>query len=118
MLSILPSRYDDTIAVEFSGKAIKEDAEKLEQNVQQRFNDHTHFNILAVMQDLDGSTFQGMVHGLKFDAKRWSQFNKFAVISEKNWLKNAAQLGNILPGIKSKHFTKDQVEEAWDWIKD
>ncbi|PLT28445.1 STAS/SEC14 domain-containing protein [Peribacillus deserti] len=116
MLTFLQSKDEFTIAVEFDGKATEEDAKKLDQFVEQRYSEQTHFNILAVMHGVEGSTLRGLVHGLKFDAKRWKQFNKFAVISEKNWLKNAAELGNILPGIKSEHFNKNQIEEAWDWV--
>ncbi|WP_267897311.1 SpoIIAA family protein [Peribacillus saganii] len=53
---------------------------------------------------------------ISIHAKRWKQFNKFPVISEKEWIGTLAELGNYLPGIKSKHFKKEELEQAWDWI--
>ncbi|PLS15967.1 STAS/SEC14 domain-containing protein [Bacillus sp. M6-12] len=116
MLTILQSRHAKTIALEFEGKATKEDAVNLDSHVKERFKDSEEFNILAIMHDVDGSTLKGMTNGIKFDAKRWKQFNKFAVISEKEWIGTLAELGKYLPGIESKHFRKDELEEAWEWI--
>jgi len=117
LLTILPSRDAFTIAVEFSGQATKEDAMLLDNEVGQRFKEKQKFNILAIMHEVDGSTFKGVTEGLKFDAKRWLQFNKFAVVSEKTWLEALTQLGTFLPGIVAKHFEKDELEEAWTWIQ-
>ncbi|PLT32087.1 STAS/SEC14 domain-containing protein [Bacillus sp. V5-8f] len=71
-----------TIAIEFDGKATKEDAMILDNYVRSNFQENEKFNILAIMHGLDGMTVRGIVDGVKFDAKRWMQFNKFAVISD------------------------------------
>lgn len=117
MLNFLPSRDEYTIAVEFDGKATKEDAQKLDEYAKEQFGEDQKFNILAIMHDVDGTTLKGMTQGIKVDAKNWNQFRKFAVVSEKNWIQWAGELGNYLPGIEAKHFEKNQVEEAWNWIK-
>ncbi|WP_077625045.1 STAS/SEC14 domain-containing protein [Sediminibacillus massiliensis] len=117
MLSFLPSQDDHTIAVEFEGKATKEDAEKLDLQVNQKFGDKEKFNILAVMHDIEGTTLKGMTEGMKFDTKRWNQFRKFAVVSNKDWLETSAGIGSYLPGVTAEHFKKDQLDEAWQWIK-
>lgn len=84
--------------------------------VQSNLQDNQKFNILAVMDGVDGMTPKGIVDGLKFDAKRWKQFNKFAVISDKKWIGALTELGSYLPGIKAKYFEKNEVEEAWEWV--
>ncbi|PLR95726.1 STAS/SEC14 domain-containing protein [Bacillus sp. T33-2] len=117
MITFRPSRDLSTIALEFEGNATKQDAEKLDDYVKTSFTEDQKFNILAVIHDVDGSTLRGVVDGVKFDAKRWRQFNKFAVVSELDWLAAMTMLGNYLPGIEAKHFGQDQIEEAWDWIK-
>ncbi|HAQ06604.1 MAG TPA: STAS/SEC14 domain-containing protein, partial [Bacillus bacterium] len=86
MIEILHSRDPSTIALVFSGKATEQDAEVLDGYVKVSFKEDEKFNILAIMKDVDGSTFKGMIDGVTFDMKRWSQFNKFAVISEKDWI--------------------------------
>ncbi|PLR75971.1 STAS/SEC14 domain-containing protein [Bacillus sp. V3-13] len=117
MITFLPSNNSSTITLEFDGKATKEDAEKLDNYVKTHFTDNQKFNIIAIIHDIDGSTIKGVVDGVKFDAKRWRQFNKFAVVSEKDWLAALTMLGNYLPGIEAKHFAKGQLEEARRWIE-
>ncbi|RFU61235.1 SpoIIAA family protein [Peribacillus glennii] len=117
MLSIFPSKDKSTIAIEFAGKATKEDAQNLDRYVQNNFEENEKFNFLAIMHDIDGMTAKGIVNGVKFDVKRWKQFNKFAVISDKKWIEELAEAGTHLPGIKARHFNKGQENEAWDWIK-
>ncbi|MBN6186870.1 STAS/SEC14 domain-containing protein [Aneurinibacillus sp. BA2021] len=116
MLEILPSKEPSTVMVEFSGKATKEDAEKLDRYVQERFREDEAFNSLAIIHEIDGFTIKGLTSGMKFDAKRWKQFNKIAVVSEKNWLDTLTEWGSYLPGIASRHFAKDEMDKAWEWL--
>lgn len=117
MLLIHPSREESTVVVEFSGTATQDDAQRLDRHVRDRFSEDEAFNILAIIHDVDGSTIKGLRSGMEFDAKRWKQFNKIAVVSEKNWLDMLTELGNYLPGIESRHFKKGERDQAWEWIK-
>lgn len=116
MFTILPGRYPHTIAIEINGKATEEDAEKLDHYVKANYKEGEDFNLFIKINDIDGTTLKGLVDGIKFDAKHWSQFKKIAVLSEKNWIEKAAELWVIAPGITTKHFTKEQEEEAWNWL--
>ncbi|WP_059172024.1 STAS/SEC14 domain-containing protein [Bacillus sp. FJAT-27445] len=118
MLTIIPSRDESTIAVEFSGAATKEDAEKLEQFVRTMIGDGREFNIFANMHEVDGTTLMGLAYGMKFDVKRWSHFRKFAVVTDLKWLEAVTELGKFLPGLEAKHFSKGEEEAAWAWIKE
>ena len=116
MFKILPSMDPSTIALEVHGKVTGEDAEMLDRHVKEVFSDEQHFNILAIFYDLDGTTFKGITDGIKFDAKRWNQFDKFAILSEKKWLELSTKIGNVLPGVTARHFGKNELDEAWNWI--
>ena len=117
MLSFIPSRDERTIAVEFSGAATREDAEKLERYVREAFGEDREFNIFAKMHEVDGTTLMGLAYGMKFDAKRWSQFRKFAVVTDLKWLEAVTELGKFLPGLEARHFSSEEEEAAWAWIK-
>ncbi|WP_404458608.1 STAS/SEC14 domain-containing protein [Oceanobacillus kapialis] len=115
MINFLPSENDSTIAVEFTGKVTEEDANLLDKRVAQSFNGDK-FNIIAFVPEVEGTTFQGITDGMKFDAKHWSQFQKFAIVSDKSLIGTAANFGNVLPGIKAKHFQSDEIDDAWEWL--
>ncbi|PWA09686.1 STAS/SEC14 domain-containing protein [Pueribacillus theae] len=118
MLSFLPSKDEKTIAIQFEGKATKEDAENLDNKVEELFRSEEPFNILAILYEVEGSTVKGMMEGIKFDAKRWKQLQKLAVVSDREWVARMTNIGKYLPGIQSKHFEKDELEQAWEWIKE
>lgn len=117
MLSIIPSQNPNTIAMELKGKVVKEDVLKADQEIQRRFKDDEKFNVFAIVHELDGATANALLKDAKVDLKRWSQYNKVAIVSEKNWLENLTGLTDILPGIEAKHFQIEEAEEAWEWLK-
>ncbi|MGN1401376.1 MAG: STAS/SEC14 domain-containing protein [Bacillus sp. (in: firmicutes)] len=117
MLKILPSVVDTVIAVEFSGKMTEEDAQVLDRYIAERFGEEKPFHLLAIVNDLDGTSLMGMVKGLKFDFKRMGQMNKIAVVSEKNWIKNLTDVGDYMPNLEMKHFLPVEIDDAWQWLK-
>ncbi|SFE08780.1 SpoIIAA-like [Lentibacillus persicus] len=117
MFNILPSRDPLTICVEIDGKATGEDAEKMDQHVKETFGENEPFNVMAIIKDINGTTLDGLMKGPIVDAKRWGQFRKFAVVSEKKWVETAVKIGDVLPGVSTQHFDKDEIETAWDWIR-
>ncbi|WP_082232189.1 STAS/SEC14 domain-containing protein [Halobacillus massiliensis] len=118
MFTILPSRDTSTVAVEIEGKATGEDARKLNEHIEKHFGEEKKFNVLAVIHELEGTTAKGIMDGIKVDAKRWDQFNKFAVLSDKKSINVSAKAGSYLPGVKAKDFDKDEIESAWNWIQE
>ena len=116
MLTFLPSKDPSTIAVEMSGKSTEEDAQKLDQFVKEHIVDGKEFNLLAVIDNVDGASLKGLAEGIKFDTKRMNQFNKIAIIADTSWSTIISSLGNFVPGIEAKHFETGQLDEAWDWI--
>ncbi len=117
MFKIIPSRDESTVVLEIEGEAKEEDASKLDQYVQAKFGENESFNMLVIFHDLDSATFKGLVKGMKFDTKRWNQFNKFAILSDKKPMETFTKMGDHLPGVAAKHFKKNEQDQAWNWLK-
>lgn len=117
MLSFIPSQDRNTIAMEFEGKAVKEDMLKVDQEIQKRFKDKEQFNVYAVIHEVDGATAKALMEEAKIDIKHWSQYSKVAIVSDENWLEKMSGTSTILPGIEAKHFQMEEAEKAWEWIK-
>ncbi|MFC0015146.1 MULTISPECIES: STAS/SEC14 domain-containing protein [Allobacillus] len=116
MFSFLKSRDEQTIALGIEGKVSEEDAERLNKYVEENFGDDEPFNIVAYMDEVESTSLKGALEGLKFDTKRWDQLKRFAMISDKSWVKAVSNIGTIFPGVATKHFQKDEVDAAWGWI--
>lgn len=117
MLTLVPSKDVHTIAVEVDGKVKKEDMEKLDKVIQEKFEEDGTFNVYAVVYDFDGATFKAVAEELKIDVKRWSQYAKLAVISDNSMIKGLTEASGYLPKVKTKHFPLTEMDSAWDWIK-
>ncbi|MDN7243083.1 STAS/SEC14 domain-containing protein [Planococcus sp. N028] len=117
MLTLVPSKDSSTIALEVNGKVKKEDMEKLDKVIQEKFKDHGKFNVYAVVHEFDGVTFKAMAEEVKIDIKRWNQYAKLAVISDNKSLKGLTEASGYLPKVKTKHFPLGEMEEAWEWIR-
>ncbi|WP_186725681.1 STAS/SEC14 domain-containing protein [Planomicrobium sp. CPCC 101110] len=117
MLTLVPSKDFHTIAVEVNGKVKKEDLEKLDKVIQEKFEEDGKFNVYAVVYDFDGAAFKAVAEEVKIDVKRWSQYGKMAVVSDNKWLKGLTEASGYLPGVKTEHFTLTEMEKAWEWIQ-
>ena len=118
MLSFIPSQDSQTIAFEVDGTITKEDLLKLRRAIEEQFPADQKFNALAIMQHAKLPTAKALMEEVKIDIKHWRQYNKLAVISEKNFLDTMTGLTNFLPGIQSRHFHMNEMDQAWSWIKD
>lgn len=46
-----------------------------------------------------------------------SSFDRCAVLSDKKWLRKAAEIeGGLIPGLEIKSFEKDKLEQAEEWL--
>ncbi|WKA51245.1 STAS/SEC14 domain-containing protein [Planococcus liqunii] len=117
MLAFVPSKDTETIAMEFNGKATQEDLEKFDKVTQEKFGEKGGFNVYLVVHDFDGASAKAMFEEVKIDVNRWSQYNKLAVVSDKSLLGAIAEFAGYLPGVQAKHFDMDEMEAAWEWIK-
>ncbi|MFP3324151.1 STAS/SEC14 domain-containing protein [Planococcus sp. SIMBA_160] len=118
MLSFVTSKDEQTLAIEVEGTVTKDDLKKFDNVVFEKFRNDQKFNVYAVIGDIDAPTAGAMFEELAVDAKRWTQYNKLAVISEKDWLDKASGAIDKLPGVQAEYFPMDQMEQAWDWIKE
>lgn len=117
MLTFIPSQDSQTIAFEVEGTVAKQDLQELEQEIGKRFPKDQPFNAYAVIRQVKMPTVNALIEEAKIDIKRWSQYHKLAVVSEKDWLGTIANLSDHLPGIQAKHFKMNEMDEAWHWIK-
>ncbi|MCA1011920.1 STAS/SEC14 domain-containing protein [Halobacillus halophilus] len=118
MFTILSSRDPSTIVIDVREILTGQDAKMLDNYIEGYFDDDQNFNILAFIPEVQGSTLEGFWEGTKLNLKRWKQFSKFAVITERAWIEVATQAAGYLPGLKAKDYKPNQLEDAWSWLKE
>ncbi|HSI66081.1 MAG TPA: STAS/SEC14 domain-containing protein [Planococcus sp. (in: firmicutes)] len=118
MLTFVPSKDEGTIAFEFDGKAEEEDAIKMRKVIEEKFPGDRKFNAYAIIRGIETPTFKGMVERIKLQSKHIHQFEKVALISDEYLVEKAENLDILLPGLTARHFPIDEMDKAWDWIKE
>lgn len=118
MLTLVPSKDMKTIAVEIEGHVTKDELLKLDKVIQEKFSEKGEFNLYAILYHFEGASLKAMLEEMKIDIKRWSQYNKLAVISDDEKLEKMVEASDVLPSIKTKHFDINQMEAAWQWISE
>ena len=118
MFTILSSRDPSTIVIDISEKLTGHDAKMLDDYIQGFFDDDQSFNVLAFVPELNGSTLEGFWEGTKVNVKRWKQFSKFAVVTERALIELGTQAAGYLPGLQAQDYKPNQLEEAWNWLKE
>ncbi|MFZ0369132.1 MAG: STAS/SEC14 domain-containing protein [Halobacillus sp.] len=118
MFTILSSRDPSTIVIDISEKLTGHDAKMLDDYIQGFFDDDQSFNVLAFVPELNGSTLEGFWEGTKVNVKRWKQFSKFAVVTERALIELGTQAAGYLPGLQAQVYKPNQLEEAWNWLKE
>lgn len=116
MLTLVPSKDVDTIAVEIEGHVIEEDLAKLDKVIKEKFSEKGEFNLYAILYHFEGASLKALAEEMKIDLKRWSQYKKMAVISGDKTVEKLVETSDLLPAIKTKHFDINQMETAWKWI--
>lgn len=116
MLTFVPSKDTETIAMEFEGTATKEDAVKINKIIEGKFADKGKFNIYAIINGTEESAFTGFGESMQVNMEAWNQFHKFAVISPTYFSGQMAEVEKMLPKLKIKHFQMEEMNEAWEWI--
>ncbi len=118
MLSFVPSKDVETIAIEFEGTATHEDAMKINKTIQEKFADKGKFNIYAIVTESEGPAFKGLEESMEVSMDAWNQFHKFAVIRFTHMPEQTAEIEKLLPNLQVKHFNLDEMNEAWKWIQE
>lgn len=119
MLTFKPSRNEQTVAFEFDGRLTKEDVQKMEEVLQQKYEEGGTFNLFAEIGTIDFASISDAVRDLQLEMAHWMAFDKIALMSEQNWLDFAANFGmGDIVSQRAKYFRPGEYEEAWAWLEE
>ncbi len=120
MLELLPSPGPDVVAFRVSGKVTKEDVELAWASLDAALDEAETIGLYAEVVGLDGFTLAGLVEDLARGIKalgEWGRFARYAVVSDKAWLRTLADLeGKLLPGIEIRTYTPEEAPAAVAWL--
>lgn len=120
MIEILPQSTETCIGFQVSGKVTAEDYEVLIPQLDQAIAASGKINMLVVMGDFEG---WGGLDAAKADYKlgthQYRQVEKAAFIGDKKWQEWMVKIMDpFTRRTEERFFDLDQLEEAWQWVKE
>ena len=119
MLTFKPSQNAQTVAFEFDGRLTKEDVMKMEEVLQQKYEEGGTFNLFAEIGTIDFPSIPEALRDVQIDMAHWMAFDKLALMSGQNWLEFAAAFGmDEIARQRARYFEPGQYEKAWAWLEE
>ena len=100
--------------IHVKGEVEAEDYEQLRPLIDQITNKFDKVHLLMSVERMD-MTPAAMWEDLKLSS-HLGDFGRMALVTDKDWLNNAADLADALPGLELRHFEPSQREAALGWL--
>lgn len=116
-VKLIPHKADQIIALEIDGRIDGEDIDRITKLIEKRLNTGEKLRIYVEVNNFSGMSLGALIKDLRFSLQHLQDFEKEAIISDRQWLEGLAALGNTLfSGIEVKHFTPDEKDRALTWV--
>ena len=120
MIEILPESTEICIGFQISGKVTTEDYEILLPKLDETIAASGKINLLVLMGDFEGwGGLDAAKADFELSTQQYRQVEKAAFISDKKWQQWMIKLMDpFTRRTDEKFFEPDQLEAAWQWVKE
>jgi hypothetical protein len=101
------------VGVKIDGTLTHADYQRLMAKSEEVIREHCKISVFLELEDCQGWEI-GTVWELAFALKHYGDFDRCAVIGEKNWHKWLTNL--CMPFFNVKYFAKPHFKDAWEWV--
>ncbi len=118
MIEIIPFENKKVIAMKISGKIQAESIEKITKAIDEKLKTFEKLNVYVEFEDVLKFSNDAFIKDLKFTFSHLGDFEKEAIVSNKQWLASLIKITDKLyPSIEVRHFSKEETGEARKWIQ-
>ncbi len=116
MIKRLDRGGGNVIGFELSGKLHDDDYKVLVPEVEAVIKREGNVRILLFLVDFKGWDLHAAWDDMKFGVKHCREFERIAIVGDKNWEGWMARLSAPFTSSGSRFFGTDELEDAWAWI--
>ena len=119
MIEVLPESTGNILGIKATGKLTDKDyKETLIPRLLSIIREHGKARVLCEMgEEFHGWELEAMWDDAKFGLAHRNDFEKFAVVGGKRWVEWGAKVGALFMKTDLRTFSREQLHEAWNWIK-
>ena len=117
MLQFLQPTTDNTVAVTASGTVTAEDYESvLIPTIEETLKSHDKVRVLFQLEPDTDLTAGAVWDDTKFGLSHFFAFEKFALVSDTQWINNTVKVLGFMMPCPVKLFTLSELDAAREWI--
>lgn len=117
MLTLISFEDDRVVGARISGKITRPEFDTVAAALEAALAKHDKVRFYAEMETFGGVAMDALFKDLEFGLRHWQQFEREAVVTDRNWMRRLALMADkLLPSIEVKVFAGDEVESAKAWI--
>lgn len=116
-IKLIPHKLDRIIGLDINGRIEAKDIQRVIPSLEKKLRQKERLRIYVEVHNWSGISLGAFIQNLKFSLQHYQDFEKKAIVSDRQWLESLAAISNTLfPSIEVKHFTLDEKDKALEWI--
>ncbi len=118
MIEIISTDSDNVVGCKIDGRIKSEDIDKVAEYIEEKLKTKKKLRIYVEVKKLEGISLEAFFKDLKFGIKHFNDFDKKAVVTDKEWMKKVATVADkLFPNIEVRCFSFEDKETALEWAK-
>lgn len=118
MIETLRTAFPKTIGFKLTGKLHDEDYKSFIPTVESFLAAEGKARLFVQMEDFHGADLHAVWDDIKFGLKHYSDFDRIAMVGDRNWEKWMVQMSRPFTKAAVRYFDVSQVDGAWAWLRE
>jgi hypothetical protein len=118
MITAMHTDSPKTLGFKMSGKLHDEDYRSFVPIVEAVLAKEGKLRLLLQFEDFHGWDWHAAWDDFKFGRKHYSDFDRIAMVGERQWEKWLAQLGKPFTKATIRYFHASRIDDAWTWLRE
>ena len=117
MFTKMDKSSGNVLGVKVSGVIKRKDYEVIDSEADAILEEYDSMSVLMYFDKFIWEVVTAWGKDAGFGLKYGDKIYKFAIVGDKKWQEKLVKWATPFYGDKAKFFSKEEVDQAWDWIK-
>ena len=118
MIEMIPTNTPNIIGVKVNGKLHDEDYERFVPEMEARLAEDSPVELFVQLEDFHGWDIHAAWDDFKFGMKHMSDFERIALVGDREWEKWMTRLWRPFTKAKVRYFDVIESDAAWAWLQE
>jgi universal stress protein A len=118
MFKPIPVNVKGVVAFKAVGKLTHDDYQRFLPTLEAILREEGPISLLLELENFHGWELEAAKDDYEFARTHLDSFRRIAIIGDRGWERWLALMAKPFTDIKVRFFTRDQLTEAWDWVRE